>query len=254
MPASWKTSLQVLLWFLVSLLLLGGSAWGAAWLASCIRGGTPDQADNLTAGLICGLAIWLFVAVFHLGKESIVVSVASRSDFFDSLKAILTDMGYRVISQQDDYLGTKPGFGAMLLGGGIHVHVEGPIAKVTGPKVCLEMVQTRLRYRNHLEKVQRRTTSPRSQEPETFLRHVEISATLVADDWDEFRKHVLQPLAAEGEVRLDVQLLVAPEHGVRNSIVEATRRWLDKHAEEAEVRKDFVQRFDPMLAETQPVP
>lgn len=254
MSLRWKSLLYFVLWFAISLVLLGGSAWGGAWIASCFRGGGPDRQDNVIAGLICGLALWLFVAVFHFGKESIVVSVAQENEFRVGIRNILTEMGYRIVSADAQHLRAKPGFHTILLGGGIEVELAGNNARISGPKLTLERVQTRLRYRNHLEKVHRRTHPPMRTEPERFVRHVEISATLDAASWDEFRAKVLQPLAAEGSVRLDVHLLIAPDDGVRDSVVESARRWLEKNADDAEVVKDFVQRYDPMLAETQPLP
>jgi hypothetical protein len=255
MSPRWKSSLYVLLWFAGSLTLLGGSAWIGAWGASWFRGGGPERPDNVIAGLICGLALWLFVAVFHIGRESIVVPIPRQKDFLDGIRHTLADMGYQIVTYHDHFLEAKPGFFAMLMGGGIEIEVSGSNARIRGPKLTLETLQTRLRYRNHLATVQRRTTPIAVRhEPERFVRHVEISTTLDATTWDDFRAKVLQPLAAEGSVRLDVHLLIAPEDGVRDSVVESAREWLERNAEETEVRKDFVQRCDPMLAETQPLP
>ncbi|MFO0864512.1 MAG: hypothetical protein U0744_07660 [Gemmataceae bacterium] len=256
MAPRWKSSLYVFLWFATSLLLLGGSAWIGAWGASCFRGGGPERQDNVIAGLICGLALWLFVAVFHIGRESIVVPIVRQKDFSNGMREILTDMGYHIVAYQDHFLDAKPGFLAMLMGGGIEVEVSGSNAHIRGPKLTLEALQTRLRYRNHLATVQRRTTPIAVRlEPERFVRHVEISATIDATTWDDFRAKVLQPLATEGCVRLDVHLLIAPEDGVRDSVVEDPPEtgW-NAHAEDTEVRKDFCSTLRPHVAETQPLP
>ena len=69
----------------------------------------------LTLGVLCGLVVWLFVAVFHLKREPLLLSFTDREAFVEHLGGELVELGYepgladpRLTAQEDqDWAATR---------------------------------------------------------------------------------------------------------------------------------------------------
>src|SRR5262249_38395945 len=149
----------VLLTFSLTALLV---ALPLAWLS----GGPLASPNNLTLAVLCGLITWLFVAVFHLRTETVALPVHDRNEFFVNLVPVLEELGYDVQRRDRQHLMSRPTFRSFLLGGRLQVWIEGKAAKVTGPRVYVELLRRRLRQRAHLARAHQTPPPVRSRPSE----------------------------------------------------------------------------------------
>jgi hypothetical protein len=209
--------------------------------------GSEDPLSNLSLGLVCSLITWLFIAVFHLNREKIVVTIADRRTFLAQARILLDEMGYETIAQSADSLTTRPRFNAYLLGGGLRVEVDGNRANLIGPKISAEILRHRLRLVHHLYRVQEVLESQRKPS-EPLLKRVEISLRLKPEQLAAVQASVLAPLSQAADVVCDVFILVQSEEGLRESTIEEeVRPWAQKHEIPCDIHKHHSKYYESAL-------
>lgn len=220
--------LRVALWAVVALAGLLAVTLLVAGLLAGPRGLNVHDPENLVAGLVCSLIAGLFVATFHLRKETLTLPAKNGPKFLADARAILEELGYEVVRETPVSLATRPGFQALLLGNGIHVDLDAGDAKVTGPKVCVELLRQRLRLRAQLGHLQQSHRGP-VRNGELLLRRVEMRLRVLPEQLEAIRRHVIEVLGAEADVTCDLHLAAQNERGLSDSVVEQELRpWLEK--------------------------
>lgn len=236
--------LSVLL--LLALVVLLGTGLLFAAAVALVNGGGVVSPGNLSVGLVCGLISWLFVAAFHLRKETVNVPAADPERFLQNARLLLTEMGYEVKSRNVRQLSTRPRFHSLLFGSGIQVDMAGARAHLTGPKVCVEMLRNRLRILSHLGVVQQALREPH-RHTETLIKRAELRLRVTPEQLDEVRTNVIDVLQITADVVCDVHLLAQSDIGIPESTLEfQIKQWLDQKGIEATLHKHFVQLHRPM--------
>lgn len=230
--------------FLVSLLaivLLMGSAFSIAFAVGWIQSADWTEPQYLIVGLVCGLVFWLFIAAFHLRRETQSMPFSQREQFVARAKSVLQEMGYALTGQHADSLSFRPRFHSYLFGGGIHVAVDQQEAKLTGPKVSLEIFRRCFRLVNHVQRVQAYLQEHRKF-TDNVIKRAEIRMRLTPAQLDAVRKNVIELLAKESDVVTELNLLVQSDQGIRENTLEfQVREWLEQQGIECEIHKDLVQ-------------
>lgn len=196
-----------------------------------------DDVPNLILGVICSLIIWLFIAVFHLSKEKLIVPVADAKTFLAQMSVLLDEMGYQVVGQNENTLFTRPRFNAFLFGGGVRVYLDRNRAVLAGPKISVEILRRRLRLVQHLFRVHGVLEGPRKT-GEQLLKRIEITLRVKPEQLVDVRTNIVEPLCKTGEVVCDLHLLVTSADGVRESMIEQqVRPWAQKNEIQCEIHK-----------------
>ncbi len=225
-----------------TLLIAGAVAWtqDARW----------DEPRYLTIGFVCGLIVWLFVAVFHLRRETQTMPFSQRDQFISKAKTVLQEMGYAYIGQQGNAYFYRPRFHSYLFGGGITLVIEHQDASITGPKVSLEIFRRCFRMINHVYRVQMYLKEHRKI-TDNVIKRAELQLRLKPEQFEAVRKNVIEVLQADGEVVCDLNLLVQSEQGIREETLEfQIRGWLEQQCIDCDIHKDHIQ-FVEMVHETE---
>jgi hypothetical protein len=230
----------ILVVLLASVLQIGTAlliASAIAWLWD----GVWNAPQVLGIGSTCALIFWLFVAVFHLRRETQLTQFAQREPFVAKLKTVLQEMGYVLSSQRDQTLMFRPRFHSYLFGGGIQVDVGVQEAKLTGPKVSLEIFRRCFRLLKHVQRVQVYLQDQRKF-TDNVIKRVELRARPRPDQLEAVRKNIIEPLQKDAKVVCELNLLVQSEKGIRESTLEfQVREWFEEHNIPVEIHKDLVQ-------------
>jgi hypothetical protein len=240
-PAWLSNALRLGLFSVLALaLLLGTGILFAAVLSLVYDGGIAGPA-NLSVGLVCGLIAWMFVAAFHLRKETLAIPAPHAERFVHNARLLLTEMGYEVNAHGPLQLSTRPRFHALLLGGGIQIALTENRAHLTGPKVCVELLRNRLRVLSHLGVVQQALRAPH-RFTETLIKRAELRLRVRPEDLAEVRTHVINVLQKSAEVVCEVHLLAQSDVGIPESILDCqVKHWLDQKGIDATLHKHFIQ-------------
>jgi hypothetical protein len=232
---------RFLLVSLLAVVVLIGTTLLIAYSVAWLQLGQWNSPRNLVIGLVCGIVIWLFVAVFHLRRETQSIPFSQREPFLQKANTVLQEMGYALTSHQADALTYRPRFHAYLFGGGIHLAVGSQEAKLTGPKVSLDIFRRCFRLLNHVQRVQQYLHDHRKF-TDNLLKSVELQLRCEPDDFEAVRQNVIEVLQKDGEVVCDMNLLVQSEKGIREDVVEfQVREWLEQQRIPCEIRKGVVQ-------------
>lgn len=224
-------------------------SFGFAWLQD------DDWAEphNLSIGLACGLIFWLFVAVFHLRRETQNMPFSQRDQFVAKAKTVLQEMGYALAWQRLEGLYFRPRFHSYLFGGGIHVAVNQNEAKLTGPKVSLEIFRRRFRLFNHVQRVQIYLQEHRKY-TDNIIKRVELQLRLTPAQFEAVRRNVIELLEKEAKVVCELSLLVQSDKGIREDTLEfQVREWLQQQGIHCEIHKDLVQFIEVVHPELEAV-
>jgi len=232
--------LRVVVLAIPVLLLFGVTALIVAPLVSWGAGVGITSPESISLTLICGLVLWLFVAIFHINRETIVLPLLSRQVFIQKAREQLEHLGYEVKTQTGDSLVCAPAFRSFLFGGNIQVATQNGLATLTGPKVYLERLRQHLRMQSLVEKVQQQHRDVQRRQGEQLLKRVQISMRLPREQLQDIATEILEVLAHEGaELVCDVNVLAQSERGIRESILEElVREWLKQRGIKAEIHKD----------------
>ncbi len=216
-----------------ALMIAHGLAWwqGAPW--------TSPQA--LITGLICALIGALFVAIFHLRRETRNLTYSQREQFVAKAKSALHEMGYALVYQRANSLGFRPHFHSYLFGGGIQIALDDHEAKLTGPRVSLDLFHRCLRLMNHVQRVQLYLREHRKF-TDNVLKRAELKLRLSPEKFEAVRENVISLLEKEATVVCELNLLVQSENGLRENTLEfQVREWLEQQNIDCEIHKDLVQ-------------
>lgn len=206
--------------------------------------------DNLAAGLTCSLVVWLFIAVFHLRRERLVVPILDHDSFTARARRLLDEMGYEVTEATPETITARPGFHALLFGGGIHIALSGRDATLLGPRYALELLRSRLRVQGHLSRIQAALLEDR-RPGEVLLQRVELRLRPTPAQLDTVRNHLLTPLAEHAEIVCELSVLARSEAGMPASTISAlVRDGLKRAGLAADVHTDHVRLLAPIRPHT----
>jgi hypothetical protein len=232
--------------------LLLGTTMALAGLAALFDGQPILAVVNFRTGLIGALLVALILASFHLRKTTVQLRVSSRDAFLRRMRKIFEDLGHDVVQKSNVVWRTKPAFRSMMFGEGITIVLDGNHATISGPSMGLDQIRRRYRMVSHLEKLQEAMTDCRTRGPECFMKRFELSARLEPEQLAEFQTRVLATLGKEANVILDVQMMVASDAGVRESIwLNQVRPWLDDEGICYDFHRDHAQQIAPHGAPTE---
>ena len=250
-----KSGVCVFLWLAFALAAILSLALVIAEIIGFVGGGDSLSPRNFFVGLVCSLIAWLFFAVFHLRKETVLLRVSDRPRFEARLRKILVDLGYRSIETTENEWRTRPEFLAFLFGPGVRINLDGAKAAITGPRFSLERIRAKYRVVSHLEKVQDSQANSKTRLSECYLKRCELSLRLTPTQLAEFQSKVVEPLANHGEVLLELQLMATCPDGLPESRwIHDIQPWLDQEGIFYEFHKDHPQRvFPPPQAQSNSV-
>jgi hypothetical protein len=215
---------------------------------STLDGGT------LTLACLCALVIGLFLIVFHVNHETVLMPCKDRAAFLANCRSVLKDLGYDVHDQSPEELVSRPAFWAMLVGGRIYVDAVGNDMRIAGPKVFVEIVRRRLRLQSLVANVEQSLRDGRLRHGDRLLKRVQISLRVTPEHWSGVGHHVVEQLAAAGaELYCEVHVLAQSSEGIRESFVEGPLRdWLRQENIPTELHKDHVRWDEPPGATAAP--
>jgi hypothetical protein len=222
-----------------SMVLIGTTlivALANAWLAN----GDWNNPRFLAVGAICALIVWLFVAVYHLRRETRSMSFSQAEQFIIKAKTVLDEMGYALAAQHADTLTFRPRFHAYLVGGAIDIVVDKQEARMTGPKVSLDVFRRCFRLLNHVQRVQVYLHDHRKF-TDNLLKRVELRLRLRPDQFEVVRKNVIELLEKDADIVCEMNLLVTSGKGIRENTIDVQiRDWLEARGIPVEIHKDLV--------------
>lgn len=226
---------------LLAFVVLIGTTLVISSLIAWVRSGDWNSPQNLYTGAVCGLIIWLFVAAFHLRRETQSMPFSQRDQFVAKAKTVLQEMGYALSSQHGNTLTFRPKFHSYLFGGGIYVTLESQDATLSGPKVSLEIFRRCFRLLNHVQRVQMYLLEHRKF-TDNVIKRVELRLRVRPDQLEAVRAHVIDVLQKDGKVVCELNLLMQSETGIRENTLEfQIREWLEQQGIPNEIHKDHVQ-------------
>ncbi len=243
LACSLKSALSVVLWVIVSVTVLTGSTLAISWFVTRFREGDVTRGDNVLIGLACSLIALLFIGVFHLRKETVQLRVSDREVFQNRMQRILQDLGYEWLNMTERQWRTRPHFRAFLFGGGITMNLEGNKASISGPRLSLELIRRRYRMASHLDKIQQSISDSKTRIAETYLKRLELSLRLEGEHMQAFQEKIVDVLAKNGNLLIDVQLMLISEDGMKESLwAKEIRPWLEENGIHYEYHRDHTQR------------
>jgi hypothetical protein len=208
---------------------------------------TGATTANLSIGLVCSLIAWLFIAVFHLRREAVAVSVPDRKAFLQKTRTLLDGMGYDITAQSPNLLVAQPRFNAFLFGGGLRIMLSGAQATIVGPKISTELLRRRLRMEHHLFRVHASLLGERKN-TETLLKRVEIRLRVKPEQLAALQTKVIAPLQESADVLCELNLLIQSEQGIRESTIEQhVRPWALGNALPCEIHKHHAKYYESLL-------
>lgn len=236
---------------LLAFVVLIGTTLLIAGIIAWLQYDRWDSPPSLAAAFVCGLVFWLFVAVFHLRRETHQMPFTQRDQFIAKAKTVLHEMGYALAAQQTNALSFRPRFHAYLFGGGIHLALGSQDARLTGPKVSLEIFRRCFRLLNHVQRVQLFLQEHRKF-TDNVIKRVEVQLRLRPDQFEAVRDNVIKVLERDGTVICELNLLVHSEQGIRESTLDfQIRAWLEQRGIDCDIHKDIVQFVEVIQPEAE---
>ena len=235
---------RIFLWTVALTSLVTASFFCIALILALVRGTPLLSSENLFLSAICAPIAWLFLAVFHFGKETISLPVSHPATFVGNARRVLQEMGYDVTRQAVDSLATRRGFHFLLFARGIRIQFAERQARIAGPKIWVDLLRRRLRVQNFLSGAQQ--SLDETQIRSALLKRVQIRMRIPRENLEAVTRHVLAHLTREAEVVCEISLLAQSETGIRESTIERhIRGWLHDQGIIAEVHKDLVMMSEP---------
>lgn len=253
-PPVATAAFRFLLVALLAIVLLVGTTLLIAVVVGWLQFTAWDSRGNLSIGLVCGNILWLFVAIFHLRRETQVVPFSQREPFITKANSVLREMGYSLAAQDANEMRYRPRFHSYLFGGGIHISLQEQEARLTGPKVSLEIFRRGIRLVNHVQRVQQYLHEHRKF-TDNVLKQVEVQVRFAPPQFEKIRENVIEVLQQDAEVVCDLNLLVRSDKGIREDTIEfQVRQWFDQHRLPCEIRKGVVQFVEVVQPELEMTP
>jgi hypothetical protein len=237
---------------LLTVVLLVGTALVIAAAYAYVCDEPWSEPEYLAIGFACGFIVWFFVVIFHLRRETQTMSFSQKEQFVAKAKSVLSEMGYALVYHRANRLSFRPRFHAYLFGGAIHIELAEQDARLTGPKVTLDVFRRSFRMLNHVQRVQMYLQDHRKI-TDNVLKRVELRLRLQPDQLAAVRKNVIEPLENDGAVICELNLMVNSEEGIREDLVEfQLRQWLCEHGISVEIHKGLVQFVEVVHPELEP--
>jgi len=209
--------------------------------------------SSLYLGFVCSMIFWLFVVVFHLRRETQNMAFSQKDQYVAKAKTVLQEMGYYLSSQNADTFTFRPRFQSYLFGGSIQLTLHDQEAKVTGPKVALEIFRRCFRLLNHVQRVQLYLQEHR-RFTENVIKRVELQLRIRPEQFEAVRNHIIALLQKDGKVICELSLLVQSEKGIRETTLDfQVREWLEQQGIDFDIHKDIVQFVEVSHPELEPV-
>lgn len=227
--------LRVLILAVAALALFGMTAlvWALplAWMG--LASGVVANA------VLCGLVVWLFIAIFHVRRETLTLDVPERQPFLLRLRRELLELGYETDPTGEEHFTFRPRFTAFLFGGAVEVQLMGTKAAICGPRTTLDRLRKRFRLLNHVSSAHLAVVDTRNR-GKLPLRRVQIGMRVPTYQWAAVLHHVVEVLQEEGaEVACEVSVLAHSEGGILDSTVEGIiRDWLRRKEIPATIHKE----------------
>lgn len=236
LSAGLLVALRVLLLTVLALAVFSAGALLLAFLAGWLRGTPTAGAGLLYRAAVCGLIAVLFVAVFHLKRQALDLPAPDAEAFLRRVGTVLARLGYAAAPAAGGRHAFRPAFQSLLFGSGIRVEFRNGRARLTGPKVYLELLRRRLRVQNYVEQAENSAARTRGQR---LLRRVELMLRVEPEQLAKVRDGVVEVLGQAGaETICYVTVLAHRDAGIADAVVEgAVRGWLRRQQIPAEVRK-----------------
>jgi hypothetical protein len=213
--------LRVLLGLALALAGFAAVALPAAALIAWRYGEPVLSARAVLSGTVCALTTWLFVFIFHFRRETICVPVSDRAAFCERLRGHLQEMGYRVTAQSDGRLVGRPAFHSYLLGDKIQVGLADGTARLTGPKVYLELLRRRLRLHTHFEQVPFTLARLRHRQGDCRLREVRITLQSPGAQLPSLYHEIAAALSRErAEIHCELSIRARSDRGLSEQFLE----------------------------------
>jgi hypothetical protein len=245
-PSWFAASFRFALVLLFTLAVLLGTSLLCASAVALMRATPLLGPGNLSVGLCCGLIVWLFIAAFHLRKETLMLPAPEPKRFLQNARIILTEMGYEVTTPSPHLLSTQPRFHSLLFGGGVQLSLKSGQAQLTGPKMCVELLRNRLRVQSHLGLVHQALRG-QHRHTETLIKRAELRLRVKPEEFEAVRANVVEVLQESAEVVCEVHLLAQSDTGIPESVLEfQVNEWLAQQGIEATMHKHFIQLHRPL--------
>ena len=245
-PSWFAASFRFALVLLFTLAVLLGTSLLCAVLSAMLRDMPVLGPGNVTVGLCCSLIIWLFIAVFHLRKETLSLPAPEPKRFLHNARILLTEMGYDVTSRGPHMLSTRPRFHSLLFGGNVQIALNSGQARLSGPKLCVEMLRNRLRVQSHLGQLHQ-TLRGHHRHTETLIKRVELRLRVKPEDFEAVRANVIDVLEESAEVVCELHLLAQSDTGIPESVLEfQVNDWLEQQGIDRAMHKHFIQLHRPL--------
>jgi len=227
LAGSFKGLASVAGWFVLSVAALTGCSIAVAWMVTFVLG-SAGHVDNGLVGLAACLAALLIASYCHLRKVTVQLRISDRDRFQSRMQVIFQDLGYDLVTMTDQCWRTRPQFRAVLFGDGITMKLAGSKAAITGPRLSLELIRRRYRLANQLDNVQQSLSDSKTRSAETYLKRLELSVRLEPKHMNDFQAQIVDRLAENGQVLVDVQLMLISEEGMNESLwTNEMRPWLE---------------------------
>jgi hypothetical protein len=176
---------------------------------------------NLYGGIVCSLIAWLFVLIFHVRREKLSLPYSDQRAFIQKLREELAELGYELSQSAPDSLEGKPSFTALLFGGNIQVKLLKKSATLSGPKISLESLRSRLRVQSHVDSNRRTLEDSGFYLEQGLLRGVQIHFPVSGNDQHEAARQFIEDLKRMGAtVHCDVTIWAQSETGIEGLVVE----------------------------------
>jgi hypothetical protein len=221
-----------------------------ARMAAVLRMEEPPVGRALLLGVLCGLIAWLFVAVFHIRRESLRLPFGDARAFRDHLRTELEGMGYKGSSASSKVSWFTPRGTSLLIGGAIRVQWGNGTATVTGPRVFLEILRNRLRMDDYIDSVRKSVAQSWVRRGRHLLKRVEVKLRVPPERWQDVYRDVIEVLAHDGaEVVCEVSILAQSDLGiVKNTVEMVVRDRLRQNHLDADIRAETLHRGEPVPA------
>ena len=239
-PNPLRATVRILLLAVSALLIFGLTALVCAIPLLLFRNSTQVSAGIAMLGVLCGLIVWLFVAIFHIRRESLILQDNGRDTLLPQLRCELKELGYEAGNTHKGRTIFKPGFTAFLIGGNVQLTEQATGVVVTGPKVFIELLRKRLKILHHLTRVQQTIQDSRVRQGRNRLRRVEFDLRVSAAQWQQISDEVIAVLASEtSDIVCEVHILAQNESGgLDTSVVTGIRERLRRQNIAVEIRKE----------------
>jgi len=239
-PTPLRATVRILVLAVSALLIFGITALICAIPLLLFRNNPQASAGIVLLGVLCGLIVWLFVAIFHIRREALTFLDDDRMTLLPLLRSALKDLGYEPGDTHKGRTVFKPRFTAFLAGGNVQMTERAESVVITGPRVFIEILRKRLKILNHLSAVHQTIKDTRVRQGRNRLRRVEIDLRVSAAQWQQVSDEVIAVLANKtSDIVCEVHILAQHASGVLDTnLVTSIRERLQERNIAVEIRRE----------------